>query len=480
MRDMILILNYSDEFAREAARRLRAEQVYSQIINGMSTAMQVKQWSPKGIILCGKASSSQGVLDEGILDLGIPVLALGHAAHMLLAAQGGACADTALEQKKALIQFEESVLFNGMADCERFVEEALMLMLPPDVQMIASAGGCTVAFEKTEKKQFGVQFQLERNDPEGTAILKNFALDVCGCERWWTIEAAQAEAEEALEKAAESGGSALCAVSGGIDSLVSACLTRRVFGEKMSAVFVDTGLLREGEADRVQAVYEALGIPLTRVDLSDTTLEALHGKQSMREKRDVVASALHEEMIRQARAMEGADTLVLGNNYSDYLTSGMRHARWDECGMNIVEPLHMLFKTEVRELAQLLDIEPDEVNRKPFPKLGLGARIIGEVTQERLLSLRMADAIFREEICEAGLDRKLYKYFPVLACGTGDMNMEMVILRAVTVSGGQLLPARLPYDLIERTTAKVLSLSPRITRVFYDQTPTPVEKETFL
>lgn len=479
MNDMILILNYSDEFSMEIARRLRSEQIYSRIISGMTTAAQIREMAPRGIVLSGEARSAQGVFDAGILELGIPVLAMGHAAHMLLAALGGASADVAVREKKAYIEYGQSALFAGLTGGERYLAETLTLMLPPDVQMTASAAGCTIAFEHTQRKQYGVQFELERNDPEGSAILKNFARDICGCSAWWSLGAAVHDAERALDEAAQSGGSAIVAVSGGVDSTVAAVLTHRAFGEKMTAILVDTGLMREGESAEVQAMFEALGIPLLRVDRSGVVLEALAHKRSMQEKREVVAACMHDEIIRQSESIPDAKTLVLGINYSDFLSSGSARGRWTDSGMNVVEPLETLFKDEVRAIAGQLGLGPEIAERKPFPALGLGARMLGEVTGERLHALRVADAIFRDEISTAGLTRKLYKYFPVLAGGDPALGTETIILRAVTLSGGLLLPARLPYDLVERSVQRILADAPVIARVLYDQTPTPVGKERF-
>lgn len=479
MQDMILILNYSDEFALEAAKRLRAEQVYCKIVAGMTTATQIREMEPRGILLTGEAASGAGVFDAGILELGIPVLALGHAAHMLLAAQGGASADVSLKEKKAAIHYGESPLFAGLDEGERYIQEALTLMLPPDVQMSASAASCTIAFEKPEKKQYGIQFELERNDPEGSTILKNFALDICGCTRWWSIEAAMDAAESALKAAADKGGSAVCAVSGGVDSTVAAALTHRAFGDRMTAIFVDTGLMRMDEGESIAKRYEAMGIPLLRVDRSGVVLEALAHKTSMSDKHSVVARCLHEEVVRQSASMPNATTLVLGNNYSDYLQGGSRSAGWEDCALEVIEPLETLFKSDVRGIAQVLGLDETIVERKPFPALGLGARIIGEVTQDRLHMLRMADAIFSEEIELAGLGRKLHKYFPVLASAAPLIGSETIILRAVTRSGGQLLPARLPYDLIERTVQRIRRQTPQTVRVFFDYTPTPVGQESF-
>lgn len=476
MKDMILILDYSGEFALELVRRLRAEQVYTTICCGATTAEQIRAMQPRGVVLAGASAGGMGVFDAEILNLGIPVLALGHTAHMLLTALGGACADIALSGKKAAVSYGESALFAGVENGERLIGEARVLMLPPDVRMSANAGACTIAFEKPERKLYGVQFELERNDPDGTAILKNFALDICGCTPWWDSGAAMGEAGRALAEAAEGGGRAVCAVSGGVDSTVAAVLAQRAFGARMTAVFVDTGLMRATEVDRMAARFEALGVPLRVEDRADATLRALAGKREMAEKRAVVSAFIREQLLRVC-AEEGAQTLVFGGNYSDTLQGGPED--WQSDGVTVICPLETLLKGEVRRMGAELGLDELLVSRKPFPMLGLGARIIGEVTQERLNALREAEAIFQEELAAVGLARKLYKGFPVLAQGLSPMDGEMIVLRAVTESGTWLMPARLPPDLLERTSQRILRAAPQVTRVLYDETPTPAGKETF-
>ena len=478
MRDEIVILNYSDEFSVEIARRLRAEQVYARIVPADTDEARLRAMAPRGIILSGAAAGAEQTLDPEIAALGVPVLALGHTAHLLLAALGGASADVAVSGRKALIQYGDSPLFDGVTDGERYLAQARTMMLPPEVQMTASAGGCTIAFEDAQKRQYGVQFELERNDPEGSAIIKNFVRDICGCSAWWSLDAARAQAEDMLDAAAKRGGFALCAVSGGVDSTVAAVLTHRAFGERMTAVLVDTGLMRDGEVAQVQEAFEALGVPFRCVDRAAEVLGRLEGKRGAEEKRAVVTAVLREEMLRLGAAHGGGTTLVLGTNYSDFLYCGDGARSWD--GLEVAEPLLELFKDEVRAIATQLGIDERIAARKPFPALGLGARIVGEINGERLHALRMAERAFSDEIREAGLERKLYKYFPILVADGSALGGEVMVLRAVTLSGGQLMPARLPYDLVERTVARIQAMSPAITRVFYDQTPTPVGQETFI
>lgn len=480
MNDMILILNNSDEFSMEIARRLRTEQVCARIEDAAVTAECVAALAPKGIILAGGTEGCEKKFDEQIAGLGIPVLALGRASHALLAMMGGACADAAIRERKAPIAYGKSELFAGLSDGERYLEEAHTLMLPVDVQESANACGCTIAFEETEKKLYGVQFEPERNDPEGSIILTNFVTGICGCAAWWTDEAALESATQALERAAQAGGYAICAVSGGVDSTLAAMLAHRAFGERMKAVFVDTGLMREGEADTIEASFEALGVPLLRVDRSGEVLEGLKHKISAKDKHEVVAQCLYREMLRQSASIGGSCTLVLGTNYSDCLSEGSSAAQWSESGMTVVEPLTALLKEEVRAIALNLGVSAEIANRKPFPALGLGARIIGEITGERLQAMRTAEGIFREELCQAGLERKLYKHFPVLIGAETAFGSDLVILRAVTLSGSQLIPARLPHDLVERTVQRIMTTLPGVSRVLYDQTPTQIGKESFV
>ena len=478
MHDMILILNYSDEFSIEIARRLRAEQVYARIVPGNITADEIAVIAPRGLILSGQAAGQKASFDAKIVRMDIPVLAMGHASHMLLSAMGGASANAAILGRKAMIEYGGSALFAGIASGDRYIGEALTLMLPPDVSEIAGAGGCTIAFEDEQKLRYGVQFELERNDPDGSAILMNFVRDICGATPWWSEESALDMACRALRQAAEQTDYALCAVSGGVDSTVAAILTHRAFGERMTAVFVNTGLLREGEADEVRALFAGLGVPLICTDRSEDILSALRGCVDRTAKRKIVTDIMHEEMVTRGRALKGLGTMVLGTNYSDFLHSGSNIRNWMDSGMHIVEPLLELFKEEVRGIAPRVGLDEKAAGRKPFPALGLGARILGEVTAERIEALRAAETIFREEIREAGLERKLYKYFPVLAASE-TAGGEMMILRAVTVSGTMLMPARLPYDLVERTVQRIQEKYPKIIRVFYDQTPTQVGKESF-
>ena len=332
MNDMILILDRSQEYGMEIARRLRAEQIYARIAPADTSAESIRALNPRGVILCGEAHDE---LDDQIVKLGMPVLALGRAAYGLLACLGGAHADAAISEKKALVNYGRSALFTGVSDGERYFKEARTLMLPADVTETASAAGCSIAFEDTQNPCFGVQFDLERNDLEGSQILMNFVMDICGCSRTWTLDTALAQAENMLAQAAAQGGHAVCAISGGVDSTLCALLTHRAFGERMTAIFVDTGLMREGEADDVQKTMETLGVPMLRVDRSAEIMTGLMGKRTMEEKSAIVVERMYREMLQGSAQIAGEKTLVLGTNYSDFLESGSSAPKWRESGMTV-------------------------------------------------------------------------------------------------------------------------------------------------
>ena len=467
MDDSILVFSFSERTALDVAQRLRGERVYSLIVPGTTTAEQAAEYAPKGIILSGEEGGT-GVLDAGILEMGVPVLALGHAAHMMLTVMGGACAGMGLQNRRADVHYEESALFAGAEDGERGITEAQMLMLPANVRMTASGAGCTLAFEDEERRLYGVQLELERNDPTASAILRNFAFDICSCDPWFTVDAAARMASEQLREAAEAGKRAVCAVSGGLTSTAAALLARQAFGERMTAVYVETGLMRESEGNAVRETCEALGIPLRTVDVHEKMLEALSDMRASYKKRRAVQTCLLEAL---EAADDGEDTcLVLGTDYSDLLFGRQPKAE-DLHRMTLVEPLSMCFRGEIREIAEKLGVPEGICGKKPFPPLGLGALVMGEVRREKLAMLREIDSIFREELFSAGVIPKLYDFYPLLSEEGAFGGGRQVLLSAHTLSGGKLMPARLPYDVVERTVLRIRETYPTVTRVMLDETP---------
>ena len=499
MNDMILILNYSDEFAVEAAKRLRGERVFCKIISGTTTAAQVAEIAPRGLVLCGEPKSAAGVFDAEILKLDIPVLALGHAAHMLIAAMGGACAGAAISEKKANVQYADCKLFTGVEGGERYIQEAVTLMLPADVQVTAGAGGCTIAFADDRRSLFGIQFELERNDPDGSTILKNFARDICGCMPWFTMDAALAEARRMLADASIEGGFAVCGVSGGVDSSVVAALLIKAIGKQLTCVFVDHGLLRKNEKEEVCSVFgpgnaNGFDINFICVDARDRYFAKLAGVTEPERKRKIIGEEFIRVFEEQAKQIGKVDFLAQGTIYPDVVESGLGgestviKSHHNVGGLpdtvdfkELVEPLRNLFKDEVRQAGRELGLPEYLVSRQPFPGPGLGIRIIGEVTPEKVAIVQDADAIWREEIAKAGLDKEISQYYAALTNmhSVGVMGDERtydyaVALRAVTTTDFMTAESyNMPWDVLGTVTSRIVNEVKHVNRVFYDCTGKP-------
>ena len=353
------------------------------------------------------------------------------------------------------------------------------LELPEGFGAIAfSAGGLVPAFACEEKKLYALQFYAEANDPDGLQILANFAGNICGCEPWWSMEAFLERAEASIRS--EIGdGNALIAISGGVDSAVCAALLHRAIGDRLKCIFIDTGLMRKGEPALVTSTFrEALNMELISVDAQQRVLKRLEGIVSPAAKREVVEQEVMAVFEEEARALEGIDCLALGTIYPDVLSGAPRRlAGFDRC----VEPLRLLFKDEVRQLGDVLGMPSELTRRQPFPEPGLAVRIVGDVTGEKLEMLRKADAIFREEVVAAGLDRRVWQYFAVLTdirtFGQRDgrpCEEYAVALRAVSSHDVLSFNAyRLPYDLLERVCQRITTEVPGVNRVLYDVTGMP-------
>ena len=463
MNDTVLVLSYSDRTAMDIARRIRREQVCSVLLPGATGIEALRAYGAKGIILCG-AQDGCTVMDPEILSLGVPVLALGHASQAMLRAMGGAGVCTGTIRREVDVHFEESPLFYGAQDCEQTILVGQTLMLPGNVRMTASGGGNTLAFEDADRALYGLLFELGSGDPTAKTILLNFLFQVCGCANDYGIEEAMAQIEGNLGEMASKGHYAVCAVSGGVDSVVLGKLAKRAFGERMRAVYLDTGLMREDEGALVKETFEGMDIPLTSVDCKPATLQALSGKRSLQEKQTAISNLLLEQL--QALEIEHA-CYLFGTDYGDRFFERMPQPQGE--GM-VLEPLVQSFRWEVSRMAELLGIPEEVVARKPFPALGLGALLSDEVTPERLALLRDVHRIFSEELESAGMLPKLYEFYPMLT-EEGFGGGRQVLLCATTRSGSTLMPARLSYDLVERLTARILDAHPTIGRLLIDKTP---------
>ena len=477
--DFILVLDLGGPEAVATARKLRYQGYYTEIMEGSPDIELFRRKSPRGILLVGGEDGDGAGFPRAALALGIPVLAMGGAARMLAQAAGAQTEGILLANTASQITFLPCPLFDGLTESDRYFTRVDGFALPEGFKPIATTiDGLTPAFADVERSLYALQFYAESNDPDGAAILSNFAGKICGCTQTWSIaNYLEEEIRFIREKVGESG--VLMAVSGGVDSTTCAALMRRAVGEKLRCVFVDNGFLRIGEAEDAQSFFRReLGIELIRVDARARFMSRLRGVKDPEEKH----RAMHNEFLNVMDELMDAHPecgfLAQGTIYSDLLSSTTvddAYARRFSGGA-LIEPLRMLFKDEVRELAELLGLPQALINRQPFPGPALAVRCAGEVTEEKLAMLRRADAIFREEIEASGQDRRLSRYFAVLTDTLtlgrpgGEPYGYACALRAVAEQGALFGAGKLPYDLLERIARRITSEAPGINRVVYDIT----------
>ena len=472
MQDFVMIINLDDGVSHALARRLRAEGVYCRIMPAEASADEVLHSDPRGVILATGCSGSAAEIPlmMDYLQAGLPMLCLGDAALTLCSVMGGDLTDA--EGGIVTVTFDANdILFDGVEDGERFLP-ALKAMVVSEEQgsVCAAADDVVIGLHVRQRNVWGIAIPLERNDPAVTRLLTNFCCQVCGCTLWWTERAFIERAKSAIQEAAGEN-DALCALSGGVDSGVSALLGQLALGQRLHCIFVDTGLLREGEADEVMNAYQQqVGLNVRRVDARAEFLLALKGVTDPGEKERIIRSLLREILRREGESIPGVKLLLRGTNYADAISPEDQASLPD--GMQVIEPVRELFKDEIRHVGESLGLSPATTSRQPFPGSGLSSRIMASVTAERLAILRTADAIFRREIEALGLQKRLWQYFAALALSPLPGGGVMIILRAVqAVEGGSGMPARLPSDLLERVTADILQTCPDVQRVFYDCTP---------
>ena len=475
MSDLLLILNYDAAGSRAIARALRAEHICCKIVTPDISAEDVTAQQPQGLILAGGVNGAvPGGIDPDLLTGAWPVLALGDAAAMLCRQLGGDALETALCGVVGAVTFEPSPLTEGLESCERMLRSVRRLRLPASARTLAHSHEETVGFMHHVLPIYGVQFSLESNDTDGIQLLLNFALTVCGCTRWWTFEGFMDRTVEEI-RAAVGDGQSICALTGGLDSAVAAMLAHRALGGRLQCLFIDTGLMRENEADQFLAYFrDQAGLNIAPIPAQDRFLSALAGITDPGKKRHIIAAALQTTLDEAANSLGTFSAILRATTCTDLMEGKDALSRPGLRGdLPMLEPLRELFKDEVRQVGAHLGIPEAILQRPSFPGSGLALRILGEVTPARLQTLRAADQIFTAEIAGAGLGKRMRHYFAVLTPLPEGDTRSAVILRAVQAgeTAQQAYAARLPYDLLERVTERILRERPEVVRVVYDLSP---------
>jgi GMP synthase (glutamine-hydrolysing) len=497
----VLVVDFGAQYAQLIARRVRECHVYSEIVPFDARPEDLAARRPVGVILSGGPASVYEArapgLDRGVLDLGVPVLGICYGQQAMAQVLGGEVAATgAREYGKTALRASGGVLFRDLpADQTVWMSHGdAVVEVPRGFRATAQTDVSPIAaMEDPERGYFAVQFHPEvAHTPHGLEILKRFLYDVCGLLPDWTpvnvIDRAVERIRGRVGKA-----HALCALSGGVDSAVAALLVHRAIGDRLQCVFVDTGLLREGEPEQVEETFgRHFRVPLVHVKAEDRFLARLGGVEDPEEKRRRIGEEFIRVFEEVARDHREARFLVQGTLYPDVIESGSRTAAKikshhnvgglpERMDLKLVEPLRDLFKDEVRRVGEELGLPEEIVQRQPFPGPGLAVRIVGEVTRERLEMVRGADRIVQEEVRRATSVGDLWQAFAVLltlrsvgVMGDGRTYQHPVVLRAVTSEDAMTADwARLPHDVLERISSRLVAEVLGINRVVYDVSSKP-------
>lgn len=499
---LVLILDFGGQYNQLVSRRVRECSVYCEVVPFGIPLEEIRAKAPIGIILTGgpdSVSTKAGPkVDPALFDMGIPVLGLCYGCQLMAQLLGGKVApapsrefggtETAFEPAGPLFQGLPAHGTTWMSHNDSIES------LPEGFSIAAHTAGCPVAaMENSQKHLYGMQFHPEvQHTDNGVAMLRNFLYGVCGAKGDWTMGCYSRDAIDSIREKVGSG-RVLLALSGGVDSSVCAALLSRAIGSALTCIFVDTGLMRKNEGDEVEEAFSGSDLRFIRVDAKAHFLEKLRGITDPERKRKIIGEEFIRVFEAEAKKIGSEDFLAQGTIYPDVIESGAGGAAVIKSHHNvgglpehldfkgIIEPLRPLFKDEVRRLGVELGLPEYLVWRQPFPGPGLAVRVLGEITEDKLHLLREADAIFREELAAAGLERSVSQYFAVLTGmrSVGVMGDERtydytLALRGVTTTDFMTADwARIPYDVLERVSKRIISEVGHINRIVYDITSKP-------
>jgi GMP synthase (glutamine-hydrolysing) len=500
----VLVLDFGGQYSQLIARRIRECGVFAELLPYDIDPGRIRERRPKALVLSGGPASvyepDAPEFPTELLDLGAPVLGICYGMQAMVRALGGrveaAEAGEFGRTDLALVDRGGSLLAGLPAEQQCWMSHRDAVFSPPPgfATLASSPGSPVAACESPERGLYGIQFHPEVvHTPYGTDILDRFLRGIAGCEQQWSPASVIAEQVAAIQ-AQVGGGRVICGLSGGVDSATAALLVHRAVGERLTCVFVDHGLMRLNEAEQVVDAFSGFGIPLVHVEAEQRFLERLAGVTDPEQKRKIIGEEFIRVFEQEAAKLDDVAYLVQGTLYSDVIESGggtgadtiKSHHNVgglpDDLEFELVEPLRMLFKDEVRAVAAELGLPDRMVWRQPFPGPGLAIRVVGgEVTRERLDILRQADAILQEEVRAAGLYRELWQSFCVLPVvrsvgvqGDGRTYAYPVVIRAVTSDDAMTADwARLPYDLLERVSGRIINEVPHVNRVALDVSSKP-------
>lgn len=502
IKEKIVVLDFGGQYNQLIARRIRDLGVFSELHSHKLTVEEIKEMNPTGIIFSGGPNSvyADGAprCDERIFDLGIPVLGICYGMQLMTHHFNGKVeAANHREYGKAIITIEnKSKLYDGLEDKQSvWMSHGDLVVAPPEGFTVdATNVSCPVAAMSDESRGlYGVQFHPEvRHSEYGNDMLKNFVYNICKCEGNWSMENfIDMEVEKVRELVGER--KVLCALSGGVDSSVVAALIHKAIGDQLICMFIDHGLLRKGEADSVMKTFsEGFDMNVIKIDAQERFLSKLEGVKDPEKKRKIIGNEFIYVFEEEAGKLEDVDFLAQGTLYTDIIESGTDTAQTikshhnvgglpEDMKFQLIEPLNTLFKDEVREVGTELGLPDEIVWRQPFPGPGLGIRVLGEITEEKLEIVRESDAILREEIKKAGLDREIWQYFTALpdmrsvgVMGDARTYDYTVGIRAVTSIDGMTSDwARIPYEVLEVISTRIVNEVKNVNRVVYDITSKP-------
>lgn len=500
---LVIVLDFGGQYNQLIARRARECNVYCEVIPYTAGIEKIREKNPVGIIFTGGPNSvydpKSPTCTKEYFELGIPVLGICYGSQLMCHVMGGTVKSAEVSEygKTDLKVNTTSLLFKGISEdsvCWMSHTDS-MHSLPEGFKIIGSTENCPIAaMENTEKNLYAVQFHPEvEHTTFGRKILYNFLYNICNVDGDWRMDEFAKKSIESLKKKIGDK-KVLCALSGGVDSSVAAVMIHKAVGKHLTCIFVDHGLLRKNEGDEVEKIFkEQFDMNLIRVDAEERFLKKLTGVTEPEKKRKIIGEEFIRVFEEEAKKIGAVDYLVQGTIYPDVIESGSGDAATIKSHHNvgglpdyvdfkeIIEPLRDLFKDEVRTVGTELGIPDFLVWRQPFPGPGLAIRVIGDITKNKLDILRDVDAIFREEIANAGLDKEVNQYFAVLTnmrsvgvMGDGRTYDYVIALRAVSTNDFMTADwARIPYDVLEKASNRIINEVKNVNRIVYDITSKP-------